>query len=182
MRTDSCPLWTDCSSVWCSRSFYRISHFNRILSAQPLAKYWNSLKIVHLLCKQQNKGLDFLFYFFPVQVTAYLCTVIPKNTSIDVHIPKHNTQEKTQIYLWVSAYPAKQCLESLSTPKHYLMCCSFKIGGIKRISYLAQMHAESKMWDERLVEPEGVFRQPVRALPAFEMQKRHCSPFRIQHY
>lgn len=29
------------------------------------------------------------------------------------------------------------------------------MGGIKRILYLAQMHAESKMWDERLVEPEG---------------------------
>lgn len=49
----------------CSRSFNRIFPFNRIPSAQPLAKWCHSFKIFHLLCKQQNKCLDFLLHFFP---------------------------------------------------------------------------------------------------------------------
>lgn len=39
--------------------------------------------------------------------------------------------------------------------KHYVTCCSFKTErGKNIISYFVQMHTESKMWDERLVEPE----------------------------
>lgn len=104
-RTDSCPLWTDCSSVHCSRSFYRISHFNRILSAQPLAKYCHSLKIVHLLCKQQNKGLDFLFYVFPQNfqcklqhICALLSLKIPPLMSIfqsTTHKRKHGSTSES---------------------------------------------------------------------------------------
>lgn len=107
-RIDHSPS-VDSPSVRHSKSFDRIFPFNRIPSAQPLATRCHSFRIVRLLCKQQNKCLDFLLHiFFPLQIFSASCRKFVSNslwylkklplmsTFQNICI---NTQEKTRVCL-----------------------------------------------------------------------------------